>query len=128
MLTQWANVLKGKQIISPLGSAKFLEEAENILSLKFNCKTMEQTLEPESIKNNNNWIINENKLKLGFLNKILLDLLLTYKWLICYYLKKTYERVDDLRKNGGTNFTVRNDSQTYFAKTLSLIYAEVMYF
>ncbi|XP_033231258.1 peroxisomal acyl-coenzyme A oxidase 3 [Belonocnema kinseyi] len=99
LLTQWDNVLKGKQIISPLGTAKFLEEAENILSLKFNCKTTEQTLQPE-------------------------NLLLSYKWLICYYLKKTYERVDNLRKNGGTNFTVRNDSQSYFAKTLSLIYAE----
>ena len=48
-----------------------------------------------------------------------------FKWLNCYYLKKTYEHVKNLRKNGSSSFEVRNNSQTYLARTLSLVYAEV---
>ena len=56
----------------------------------------------------------------------ILDLLLAFKWLTCYYLKKTYDRVQRLKKSGSDNFEARNDSQTYFARTLSLVYAEVL--
>ncbi|XP_051170139.1 peroxisomal acyl-coenzyme A oxidase 3-like [Leptopilina boulardi] len=99
LLNQWENVLKGSEIVSPLNTIKFLEKANQILSLKFNCNNIEETMEPN-------------------------NLLLIYKWLICNYLKKTHERIENLRKNGGNNFTARNDSQMFFAKTLSLIYAE----
>lgn len=53
------------------------------------------------------------------------DLLFSLKWLLCYYLKKTNKRVQDLKEDGYTDFMVRNDSQLFFARTLSLIYGEV---
>lgn len=53
-----------------------------------------------------------------------LDLLLTFKWLVCYYLKKTYQHVKDLKSNGMSDFDIRNNSQI-LARTLSLVYGEV---
>ncbi|XP_043467966.1 peroxisomal acyl-coenzyme A oxidase 3-like [Leptopilina heterotoma] len=99
LLNQWENVLKGNEIVSPLNTVKFLEKADQILSLKFNCNNVEETMKIE-------------------------NLLIIYKWLICNYLKKTYERVENLQREGGCNFTTRNDSQMFFAKFLSIIYAE----
>ncbi|XP_033230396.1 peroxisomal acyl-coenzyme A oxidase 3-like isoform X2 [Belonocnema kinseyi] len=99
LLSQWANVSQGKKVASPLGSASFLEGANQILSLKFNCSSIDQTMQLE-------------------------NLLIAFKWLTCYYLKKTYERVHRLKQNGNGNFEARNDSQTYFARTLTLVYAE----
>lgn len=51
LLNQYARVLKGESIMSPLNSAKFLEDTDNILRLKFNCRTVEETLRPESKHN-----------------------------------------------------------------------------
>lgn len=56
---------------------------------------------------------------------VVLDLLLTFKWLVCYYLKKTYQRVKDLESNGMSDFDIRNNSQMFLARTLSLVYGEV---
>lgn len=99
LLSQWGNVLQGKRVQSPLGSADFLEGAQEILSMKFHCTSIDQTMQLD-------------------------NLLLAFKWLTCYYLKKTHEKVQILKNNGNGNFEARNDSQTYFARTLSLIYAE----
>jgi len=54
-----------------------------------------------------------------------LDLLLTFKWLMCYYLKKTYQHIKDFKSNGMSNFDITNNSQLFLARTLSLIYGEV---
>lgn len=99
LLSQWANVQKGKKVASPLGSATFLEGANEILTLKFQSSSIDQTMQLE-------------------------NLLLAFKWLTCYYLKNTYEKVQRLKNNGNGNFEARNDSQTYFARTLTLVYAE----
>lgn len=48
LLNQYATTLKGKNILSPLESAKFLNNVEGILKLKFNHTTVEETLRPES--------------------------------------------------------------------------------
>jgi len=55
----------------------------------------------------------------------ILDLLLAFKWLICYYLKKTYQHVNKLKSNGMSDFDTRNNSQAFLARTLSLVYGEV---
>ncbi|XP_043479794.1 peroxisomal acyl-coenzyme A oxidase 3-like isoform X2 [Leptopilina heterotoma] len=100
LLNQWRNVLNGSKLSSPLRSINFLENANSILTLKFNCTTMDQTMQIE-------------------------NLLLAFKWLLCYYLKNTYEKVELLENNGSSKFEARNNSQTYFARSLSLIYAEL---
>lgn len=51
---------------------------------------------------------------------------MAYKWLICYLLKETYEKVNFLAGQGIDAFTVKNESQIFYAKTLSIVYAEVI--
>ncbi|XP_039308030.1 peroxisomal acyl-coenzyme A oxidase 3 isoform X2 [Solenopsis invicta] len=99
LLNQWAAVIKGEPVISPLGSADFLVNAEQILSIKFNQTTVEGVLKPE-------------------------NLLLLFKWLVCYYLNKTYRRMMELKATGMSDFDVKNNIQTFLARTLSLVYAE----
>lgn len=48
LLNQWAKVINGKQIDSPLGSAAFINDAQSMLRLKFNIKTVDETMKPES--------------------------------------------------------------------------------
>lgn len=50
LLNQYAGFLKGRPISSPLDTAKFLENIEYILGLKFNHHTIDETLRPESKK------------------------------------------------------------------------------
>ncbi|XP_072751656.1 peroxisomal acyl-coenzyme A oxidase 3-like isoform X2 [Anoplolepis gracilipes] len=99
LLSQWTNVINGQSVSSPLGSADFLVNAEQILNTKFDQTTIEDTIKPE-------------------------NLLLAFKWLVCYYLKKTYQYVNDLKSNGISDFDAKNNSQTFLARTLSLVYGE----
>lgn len=99
LLNQWANVIKGQAVPSPLNSADFLVNAEQILNNKFNQTTVEDVLKPK-------------------------NLLLIFKWLVCYYLKKTYQRMKEFQSDGMSDFDVKNNIQTFLARTLSLVYAE----
>ncbi|XP_011630251.1 peroxisomal acyl-coenzyme A oxidase 3 isoform X3 [Pogonomyrmex barbatus] len=99
LLNQWTNVNKGQPVSSPLNSADFLVNAEQILNTKFNQTTLESVLKPET-------------------------LLLTFKWLVCYYLKKTHQRVKELKSSGMSDFDVKNNVQSFLARTLSLVYGE----
>ncbi|GAB1864324.1 Acyl-coenzyme A oxidase [Camponotus japonicus] len=99
LLSQWINVINGRPVPSPLGSADFLVDAEQILNTKFNHSTVESTMKPE-------------------------NLLLTFKWLMCYYLKKTYQHIKDFKSNGMSDFDITNNSQLFLARTLSLVYGE----
>jgi len=49
LLNQWVNVIKGQPVPSPLNSASFLMNAEQILNTKFNQTTIEDVLKPESM-------------------------------------------------------------------------------
>lgn len=49
LLSQWTNVIKGRHVPSPLGSADFLVNTEQILNTKFDQVTVEDTLKPESM-------------------------------------------------------------------------------
>ncbi|EFN80595.1 peroxisomal acyl-coenzyme A oxidase 3 isoform X2 [Harpegnathos saltator] len=99
LLNQWDNAIKGRLVPSPFGFIDFLPVAEQIFSIKFDRKTIDDTVEPKY-------------------------LLLISKWLVCYYLKKTYQHVKQLKSSGMSDFDVKNNSQTFLARTLSLVYAE----
>jgi len=125
LLNQWVNIINGQPVSSPLGSADFLVNAEQILNIKFNRTTIEDTLRFESMiifhfacmciyVYCNYYII------LSFI-----DLLLDFKWLICYYLKKTHQYIKDLKSKGMSEFDIKNNSQAFLARTLSLVYGEV---
>nr|XP_031828921.1 peroxisomal acyl-coenzyme A oxidase 3 [Nomia melanderi]XP_031828922.1 peroxisomal acyl-coenzyme A oxidase 3 [Nomia melanderi]XP_031828924.1 peroxisomal acyl-coenzyme A oxidase 3 [Nomia melanderi]XP_031828925.1 peroxisomal acyl-coenzyme A oxidase 3 [Nomia melanderi]XP_031828926.1 peroxisomal acyl-coenzyme A oxidase 3 [Nomia melanderi] len=99
LLNQWSNMLNGKSINSPLGTAHFIKDANNILMQKFCHSTIEDTIKIE-------------------------NLLLSFQWLICYYLKRTYEKTKYLKNNGYDDFETRNNIQVFFAQTLSLLYGQ----
>ncbi|OXU31199.1 hypothetical protein TSAR_015946 [Trichomalopsis sarcophagae] len=99
LLNQYAGLLKGRPISSPLDTAKFLENIEYILGLKFNHRSIDETLRPE-------------------------NLLVCLKWITCYYMKKTYQLVQSMKQNGKSDFVARNDSQLFNARTLTLVYGE----
>ncbi|XP_043467952.1 peroxisomal acyl-coenzyme A oxidase 3-like [Leptopilina heterotoma] len=99
LLNQWDNFKRGKGISTPLGTAGFIKTSVYILSQKFHATSIEETLKLD-------------------------NLLIMHKWLVCYHLKKTYEQMQFLRKQGMNSFEIRNNSQMFFARTLSLVYAE----
>jgi len=124
LLSQWVNIINGQPVLSPLGSADFLVNAEQILNSKFNRTTIEDTLRPESMTINNFSFcvcIHRNY----YIILSFIDLLLDFKWLICYYLKKTHQYVKNLKSKGMSDFDIRNNSQAFLAHTLSLVYGEV---
>ncbi|KOB62233.1 Peroxisomal acyl-CoA oxidase 3, partial [Operophtera brumata] len=51
-----------------------------------------------------------------------------YKWLSASVLKMTAEKVWRLRAEGRYTFQAKNDSQSYNAVTLSIVYGEGGYF
>nr|XP_046484334.1 peroxisomal acyl-coenzyme A oxidase 3 isoform X1 [Neodiprion pinetum] len=99
LLNQRLSIEKDEPLLSPLGSIDFLPDAQSILQLKFTSTTIEDTMKPE-------------------------NLLKSFRWLVCHYLEITYERVKELSSNGQDSFSVRNNSQSFFARTLSLVYGE----
>lgn len=50
----------------------------------------------------------------------------TYKWLICYLLKQTYEKYESLLAQGFTKFQAKNKSQVYRWRNLTKAYAEYL--
>lgn len=48
LLSQWGNILQGKRVQSPLGSADFLDGAQEILLMKFRCTSVDQTMQLDS--------------------------------------------------------------------------------
>lgn len=51
-------------------------------------------------------------------------LLKSYKWLVCWLLKTTFEKLNSLTNSGVDGFTAKNESQAYFARSLSLAFIE----
>jgi hypothetical protein len=56
---------------------------------------------------------------------LFLALLAAYKWLVCWLLQATANKVKSQHQLGKDTFTAKNDSQVFFAKTLSLAFIEV---
>ncbi|KAJ4439582.1 hypothetical protein ANN_07709 [Periplaneta americana] len=100
LLTQWNNRVKeGTRISTPLGSANYLSDADKILRTRFSAQTIEEAVNPEV-------------------------LLSAYKWLVCWLLQATANKVQSLLQRGKDAFTAKNDSQMFYAKPLSLAFIE----
>ncbi|XP_053625433.1 peroxisomal acyl-coenzyme A oxidase 3-like [Plodia interpunctella] len=84
---------------APLGSLAFLENVDGLLAEKCPWTSAEELTEPA-------------------------NLIHMYKWLTAYVLKVTAEKVDSLKSSGKDNFEAKNDSQSYNAVTLSVVYGE----
>lgn len=81
---------------TPFDSVSFLSNMKEILNSKFSSSDITS---PES-------------------------LIAAYQWLICYLLKSTDNRLDSNLRCGKDSFTAKNDSQVYYAHTLSKAYIE----
>ncbi|CAH0722042.1 unnamed protein product, partial [Brenthis ino] len=84
---------------SPLGSLEFLENCDEKLKKTCAWKSMEDMIDPYNLTQ-------------------------MYKWLTAFVLKMTYEKVNKLKQEGKNNWEAKNDSQSYNAVTLSVVYGE----
>lgn len=91
--------LEGATISSPLGSINFLTNIKSRLETKFTAHKVSDCLKP----------------------KVALD---AYKWLVCYLLTQSGQRLEGEIKAGKDAFSARNDSQAYYCRSLSLAYIE----
>lgn len=48
-----------------------------------------------------------------------------HKWLTCYLLKESYEKLQSNLKSGMDPFTARNENQVFYAKSLAIAYIRV---
>ncbi|XP_075969995.1 acyl-CoA oxidase 3 [Anticarsia gemmatalis] len=99
LLNVWGRRDKLTERDSPLGSLAFLNNADQLLKETCAWNTVEQFMEPA-------------------------NLIHMYKWLTAYMLKMTAEKVASLKAEGKTNFWAKNDSQSFNAVTLSVVYGE----
>ncbi|XP_055681517.1 peroxisomal acyl-coenzyme A oxidase 3 isoform X2 [Lutzomyia longipalpis] len=88
---------------SPLNSASFLVDFGTIIKQRFAWNTPEEAIKPE-------------------------NLLTALNWLCAWQLEKTAKRVESLQKEMKSPFEVRNDSQSFNATTLSIVYGQRMIF
>ncbi|KAJ8939078.1 hypothetical protein NQ318_008682 [Aromia moschata] len=99
LLKIWPLVMEKKEISTPLESANFISDSSDILSKKFTTTTIDELCVPE-------------------------NLLSIYKWLVCYLLKMSYEKVSGELKSGKSIFWAKNDSQVYYSKNLAIAYIQ----
>jgi len=52
-------------------------------------------------------------------------LLAAYRWLVCWLLQATANKIKSQHQLGKDAFSAKNNTQTFFAKTLSLAFIEV---
>lgn len=94
-----AKTKQGTTISSPLQSVDFLDSMDTILKSRFSARSVKDCFNP----------------------KVVLD---TYKWLVCRLLLDSASRLQSQSKLGADSFTAKNNSQVYFARSLSLAYIE----
>lgn len=53
------------------------------------------------------------------------DIQIALNWLCAWLLEQTGQRLDSLKNAGKSSFEARNEIQIFYAKTLSLVFAQV---
>uniref|UniRef100_A0A5F8GAX5 Acyl-coenzyme A oxidase n=1 Tax=Monodelphis domestica TaxID=13616 RepID=A0A5F8GAX5_MONDO len=87
------------RIESPLESVNFLEDFKDILGQKFVISRVEDCMD-SSVS------------------------LAAYKWLVCYLLRESYQKLNQERKSGSDDFEARNNCQAYYCHSLALVFIE----
>lgn len=95
----WANRNDRNVFDTPLKTVDFLAQADSILSKKFGASSINDVKNPHV-------------------------LLSAFDWLVCYLLQTSYNRVQAHQAMGKDLFTAKNDSQVFYARTLSIAYTE----
>ncbi|XP_072262988.1 peroxisomal acyl-coenzyme A oxidase 3 [Pyxicephalus adspersus] len=84
---------------SPLGSTHFLNDFKTILSHKFTARTARECLDCTVP-------------------------LAAYKWLVCYLLRESNQKLQQERQKATNDFDARNNSQVYYCRSLALAFIE----
>lgn len=84
---------------TPLHSVSFMNYAEDVIQRRFTASSVEEAVCPNT-------------------------LLSAYEWLICWLLISSERKLNELQKNGTDTFVARNNTQVFYARTLSVAYAE----
>ncbi|CAG9784052.1 unnamed protein product [Diatraea saccharalis] len=99
LLNVWTRRHKLTAADTPLGSLTFLQNADVLLTEKCTWNTMQEMVDPANLVH-------------------------AYKWLTTFVLKTTYDKYNALKNAGKGDFHAKNDSQSYNAVTLSIVYGE----
>ncbi|KAG8199726.1 hypothetical protein JTE90_000822 [Oedothorax gibbosus] len=107
LLQQTSNYLLGllkrktedRRLLLEQESVTFLNDMDQILRLKFTAKTVKDLKNPHVILN-------------------------AYKWLVCYLLKQSGDKLSKELSRGNDQFTARCQTQVYFCRSLALAYIE----
>ncbi|KAG9346948.1 hypothetical protein JZ751_005875 [Albula glossodonta] len=83
------------RIESPLGTVNFLEDFSSILQHSFTATSVEDCMDSAA-----------------------------YKWLVCFLLRESYQKVAQEKQSGKADFEARNDSQVYYCRSLALAFIE----
>nr|XP_034968158.1 peroxisomal acyl-coenzyme A oxidase 3 isoform X1 [Zootoca vivipara] len=86
-------------IASPLGSAIFLEDCDHILCQKFTVSNVQDCMD-SSVP------------------------LRGYKWLVCYLLQESLQKLRSQEKCGSGEFEARNNTQVYYCRSLAIAFIE----
>nr|XP_003224212.1 PREDICTED: peroxisomal acyl-coenzyme A oxidase 3 [Anolis carolinensis] len=86
-------------IASPLGSVNFLEDYDRILCQKFIVSDVQDCMDP-SVP------------------------LRAFKWLVCYLLRESIQKLRNLEKAGYSEFEARNQSQVFHCRSLAIAFIE----
>ncbi|KAM9329947.1 peroxisomal acyl-coenzyme A oxidase 3 [Gastrophryne carolinensis] len=84
---------------SPLGSVHFLNDYKSILSNKFSARSIKECMDCTVP-------------------------LMAYKWLVCYLLRESYQKLQQERQKATNDFDARNNSQVYYCRSLALAFIE----
>ncbi|XP_062371706.1 peroxisomal acyl-coenzyme A oxidase 3 [Sardina pilchardus] len=100
-LLSWLHLKRKGQgrIESPLESVNFLEDFSSILQSHFTAGSMEECLDSAVP-------------------------LAAYKWLVCFLLKQSEEKLALEKTKAMGDFEARNNSQVYYCRSLSIVYME----
>ncbi|XP_077445813.1 peroxisomal acyl-coenzyme A oxidase 3 isoform X1 [Stigmatopora argus] len=89
----------GVRIQSPLGTVDFLDDFPRIRESRFAARGVDDCADSAVA-------------------------LAAYKWLVCFLLEESHQRLERLRTSGQDDFRARNDSQVYYCRDLALAYVE----
>ncbi|KAK1175502.1 hypothetical protein AOXY_G164 [Acipenser oxyrinchus oxyrinchus] len=100
-LLSWMNAKHQDNVTveSPLGSVNFLEDFNSILGSTFTVTTEEECMD-SSVP------------------------LAAYKWLVCFLLRESYQKLNQEKASGKPDFEARNNSQVYYCRSLAIAFIE----
>uniref|UniRef100_U3CVX3 Acyl-coenzyme A oxidase n=1 Tax=Callithrix jacchus TaxID=9483 RepID=U3CVX3_CALJA len=94
-------VRDGARIRSPLKSVDFLDSYPSILDQRFEVSSVADCLDSAVA-------------------------LAAYKWLVCYLLRETHEKLNQEKRSGSGDFEARNNCQVFHGRPLALAFMELM--